>query len=234
MTPSVETWAQELAGESPYVVMKRTLEAFGDGVAIAFSGGEDVLLLEYAHQSGLPFRVFALDTGRLPPETYQAFAAAEAHYGIRIEYCFPDAARVESLVRNKGLFSFLEDGHEECCGIRKVEPLARYLTGLRAWITGQRRDQSPTRASVARVELDAAHAGPEGPLVKLNPLAETTAEEVWDAIRAFGVPYNPLFERGYRSLGCAPCTRAVLPGEHERAGRWWWEEATRRECGLHR
>ncbi|MCC6215633.1 MAG: phosphoadenylyl-sulfate reductase [Polyangiaceae bacterium] len=234
MTPSVETWAQELAGESPYVVTRRALEVFGVDVAIAFSGAEDVLLLEYANQTGLPFRVFALDTGRLPPETYQAFAAAEAHYGIRIEYCFPDAGRVESLVRKKGLFSFLEDGHEECCGIRKVEPLARQLAGLRAWITGQRRDQSPTRAGVARVELDGAHVGPLGPLVKLNPLAETTAEEVWDAIRAFGVPYNPLFERGYRSVGCAPCTRAVLPGEHERAGRWWWEEATRRECGLHR
>lgn len=234
MITTVEALSRELAGESPYVVTKRALELFGDSVAIAFSGAEDVLLLEYAKQSGRPFRVFALDTGRLHPETYQAFRAAEEHYGLHIEYCFPEAARVEALVRKKGLFSFLEDGHEECCGIRKVEPLARHLSGLRAWITGQRRDQSPSRAGVELVEADPAHAGAGGPLVKLNPLAETSAEEVWDALRAFGVPYNPLFERGYRSIGCAPCTRAVLPGEHERAGRWWWEEATRRECGLHR
>ncbi len=214
-------------GASPSRVVELALERFGRDIAISFSGAEDVLLIEYAHQSGKPYRVFSLDTGRLHPETYRFFAKVEEHYGIRIEYCFPDAAEVEALVRKKGLFSFYQDGHGECCGIRKVAPLQRYLAGVAAWITGQRRDQSPgTRAGVALVEQD-------GPRVKLNPLALTTSEEVWAAIRAFEVPYNALHTRGFVSIGCEPCTRAIVPGEHERAGRWWWEDATKKECGLH-
>jgi thioredoxin-dependent adenylylsulfate APS reductase len=173
--------------------------------------------------------VFSLDTGRLHPETYRFFAKVESHYGIRIAYTFPDAAAVETLVRRKGLFSFYEEGHGECCGIRKVAPLERHLAGLSAWITGQRRDQSPsTRTALARVEHDVAHG-----VVKFNPLADMTSAQVWAAIGAFEVPYNALHEKGFVSIGCEPCTRAVLPGEHERAGRWWWEDATKKECGLH-
>jgi len=227
--------AAELDDEHAMRIVDRALEIFGDDVAISFSGAEDVLLVEYAKQSGRPFRVFSLDTGRLHPETYRFFRGVEEHYGIGIEYAFPEASAVEGLVRNKGLFSFYEDGHQECCGIRKVAPLRRQLSGLRAWITGQRRDQSPgTRDDVPFVQLDPAFTGVEGtPLVKLNPLAQTTSDEVWAAIRVFDVPYNELHDRGYWSIGCEPCTRARRPGEHERAARWWWEEATKKECGLH-
>lgn len=227
--------ASELAGLSPGAVVARALETFAHDVAISFSGAEDVLLIEYAQQSGRPFRVFSLDTGRLHPETHRFFERVEQHYGIRIEYCFPQTALVQDLVRRKGLFSFYEDGHAECCSIRKVEPLRRQLSGLRAWMTGQRRDQSRTRTEVPVAEIDPVFKGQAGqPLVKLNPLAGVTSEYVWNAISAFGVPYNELHQRGVRSIGCEPCTRAVLPGQHERDGRWWWEHADDKECGLHR
>ncbi|MCS6969519.1 MAG: phosphoadenylyl-sulfate reductase [Planctomycetota bacterium] len=219
----------------PAALIARALAEHGRDCAIAFSGAEDVVLLAYARQSGLPFRVFTLDTGRLHPETYEFLDRVERHFALRIEVLFPDAAAVEALVRAKGLFSFRVDGHEECCRIRKVAPLRRYLAGLRAWITGQRRDQSPTRSSLEQVETDSAFQGRDGaPLIKYNPLAHMTLAEVWTVIRALELPYNPLHERGYLSIGCAPCTRPVLPGQHEREGRWWWEEATRKECGLHR
>jgi len=233
----IPAFAQSLAGAPALKTIKTALETFEDRVAISFSGAEDVLLIEYAQQTGLPFRVFSLDTGRLHAETYRFMAEVEAHYGIRIEYCFPERGAVEAMVRTKGLFSFYEDGHGECCGIRKVEPLRRHLASLEAWITGQRRDQSPgTRGDVDIVERDEAFAGRGGndvPLVKLNPLAHMTSADVWHAISAFEVPHNPLHDHGMRSIGCAPCTRATLPHEHERAGRWWWEQATKKECGLH-
>jgi phosphoadenosine phosphosulfate reductase len=136
-------------------------------------------------------------------------------------------------VQKKGLFSFYQDGHGECCGVRKVEPLRRALKDYRAWLTGQRRDQSPTRTNVAVFELDVAHGGPEGPLLKANPLAALSLADTWQYLRDNEVPYNELHDRGFVSIGCEPCTRAIRPGEHERAGRWWWEEATKRECGLH-
>jgi adenylyl-sulfate reductase (glutathione) len=208
---------------------------FGDDIAIAFSGAEDVILLEYARQSGQRFRVFSLDTGRLHPETYRYFATVQERYGVQIEFGFPDTVAVEALVRKKGLFSFFIDGHEECCGIRKVEPLARQLAGLRAWMTGQRADQNPqTRGEVSVVQLDDRFVGRDGTrIVKWNPLAHRASVDVWDAIRAFDVPYNPLHSRGFVSIGCEPCTRAILPGQHEREGRWWWEDAEKKECGLH-
>lgn len=236
----VDVIAAELTQLSPRRILRRAYELFGlDELAISFSGAEDVLLIELAcdvlGETDKP-RVFCLDTGRLHPETYRFMAKVEEHYGLRIEYCFPQAAAVEALVRHKGLFSFYRDGHQECCAIRKVEPLRRQLATVRAWITGQRRDQSPnTRAAVAVFERDSSFVGRDGgPLYKLNPLAAMPSAEVWETIRAFEVPYNPLHERGMISIGCEPCTRAVLPGEHERAGRWWWEEATKKECGLHR
>jgi phosphoadenosine phosphosulfate reductase len=235
----VEQLRMALEGSSPARIIERALAEFGDELAISFSGAEDVLVIEFACDvlagSDRKPRVFSLDTGRLHPETYRFMAKVEDHYGLRLEYCFPDAAAVEGLVRRKGLFSFYDDGHGECCGIRKVAPLRRQLGGLRAWITGQRRDQSPgTRAAVPVFELDGNFEGREGgPLYKFNPLAAMPSAEVWDTIRAFEIPFNPLHERGMISIGCEPCTRAVLPGEHERAGRWWWEEATKKECGLH-
>jgi len=234
----LSTWvpamAEELATAPPVIVMKRALERFGKTIAISFSGAEDVLLIEYAKQTGLPFRVFSLDTGRLHPETYRLFDKVAKHYDIKIEFCFPDTVQVESLVRTKGMFSFYEDGHTQCCSIRKVSPLVRQLSSMSAWITGQRRDQSPgTRSDVPVVQFD-THVGLGGaPLVKFNPLAGRSSRDVWDAIRAFEVPYNALHEQGMISIGCEPCTRALLPGQHEREGRWWWEEATKKECGLH-
>jgi phosphoadenosine phosphosulfate reductase len=156
-----------------------------------------------------------------------------SHFGIELELWFPDAVRVEALVRKKGLFSFYDDGHGECCDVRKVGPLGRALSGCRAWMTGQRRDQSPTRTDVKVVQIDASRQGPSGPVVKWNPLAAWSLSEVWSYIRERELPYNPLHDQGFVSIGCEPCTRAVRPGEHERAGRWWWEEATKRECGLH-
>lgn len=233
-----EELARQLADSSPLEIMDRALSMFGSDIAIAFSGAEDVALIEYAHLTGKPFRVFSLDTGRLNAETYRLFEEVEKRYGIRIEYMFPDASEVEALVRSKGLFSFYEDGHQECCRIRKVKPLKRALKGLKAWITGQRRDQSPgTRANVPIVQVDPSFEGLDGgtgSLVKWNPLANVKGNDVWNFLRTMNVPVNALHSQGYVSIGCEPCTRSVLPGQHEREGRWWWEDAKAKECGLHK
>uniref|UniRef100_A0A1J3HCZ6 adenylyl-sulfate reductase (glutathione) n=1 Tax=Noccaea caerulescens TaxID=107243 RepID=A0A1J3HCZ6_NOCCA len=233
-----EELAKRLENASPLEIMDKALEKFGDDIAIAFSGAEDVALIEYAHLTGRPFRVFSLDTGRLNPETYRLFDTVEKHYGIRIEYMFPDAVEVQALVRNKGLFSFYEDGHQECCRIRKVRPLRRALKGLRAWITGQRKDQSPgTRSEIPVVQVDPVFEGLDGgagSLVKWNPVANVEGNDVWNFLRTMDVPVNTLHAAGYVSIGCEPCTRAVLPGQHEREGRWWWEDAKAKECGLHK
>jgi len=229
----VQALNSELADASPRKILKTALESF-DNIAISFSGAEDVALIAMAHSLKLPYRVFTLDTGRLHPETYRFVERVREHFGISIEVLFPDAEAVQNLVNEKGLFSFYQDGHEECCGIRKVEPLKRKLGTLDAWVTGQRRDQSPsTRNDVPVVEEDGAFAGANGPLIKFNPMANWSSKDVWDYIRAMEVPYNELHERGFISIGCEPCTRPVLPGQHEREGRWWWEEGTQKECGLH-
>lgn len=202
------------------------------------SGAEDVALIEYAHLTGRPFRVFSLDTGRLNPETYRLFDAVETRYNIHIEYMFPDAVEVQALVRTKGLFSFYEDGHQECCRVRKVRPLRRALKGLRAWITGQRKDQSPgTRSEIPIVQVDPVLEGLDGgigSLVKWNPVANVKGHDIWNFLRTMNVPVNALHSQGYVSIGCEPCTRPVLPGQHEREGRWWWEDAKAKECGLHK
>ncbi|CAG9462290.1 unnamed protein product [Pedinophyceae sp. YPF-701] len=238
--PAGTSWEELAAGmdaKSPLEIMDHALKTFGDDIAIAFSGAEDVALIEYAHLTGRPFRVFSLDTGRLNPETYQLFDAVEKHYGIRIEYTFPDAEETMELVRTKGLFSFYEDGHQECCRVRKVRPLRRQLKTYKAWITGQRKDQSPgTRAEVPVVQVDPVFEGVdggEGSLIKYNPLSNMTSAEVWNFLRVMNVPTNKLHECGFVSIGCEPCTKAVLPNQHEREGRWWWEDATAKECGLH-
>ena len=231
----IEAAARELSDKGPADILRWGLERWAGSLGIAFSGAEDVVLVHMASEIGVPFRVFCLDTGRLHPETYRFLDAVRKRYGVDIEAMSPDAPALQAMVKRKGLFSFYEDGHEECCGIRKVEPLRRVLATLAAWATGQRRDQSPaTRSAIAVVERDRTFSGTGGaPLVKLNPLAAWTSAQVWQYIRENGVPYNQLHERGFVSIGCEPCTRAILPGEHERAGRWWWEDATKRECGLH-
>jgi phosphoadenosine phosphosulfate reductase len=184
-------------------------------------------------KTALPFSVLTLDTGRLHPETLRFIERVRKHYGVEIDVKTPDAGELEPFVRKKGLFSFYEDGHAECCGIRKVKPLARALSGYSAWMTGQRKDQSVTRSELAVVTLDGSFNGKDGPLPKYNPLANWSSRQVWDYIRDAEVPYNELHKKGFVSIGCEPCTRAIEPGEHERAGRWWWETETQRECGLH-
>ncbi|KAB1215181.1 5'-adenylylsulfate reductase 3, chloroplastic [Morella rubra] len=237
-TEDYERLAKELEHASPLEIMYKALEKFGNDIAIAFSGAEDVALIECAKLTGRPFRVFSLDTGRLNPETYRFFDTVEKHYDIHIEYMFPDAVEVQALVRGKGLFSFYEDGHQECCRIRKVRPLRRALKGLRAWITGQRKDQSPgTRAEIPVVQVDPSFEGMNGgvgSLVKWNPVANVEGRDIWNFLQAMNVPVNSLHSQGYISIGCEPCTRSVLPGQHEREGRWWWEDAKAKECGLHK
>ena len=229
----VDALNQRFAEASPEAVIKYVLARYGENATIAFSGAEDVAVIDMAAKSGERFSVFTLDTGRLHPETYRFLDKVRTHYGIAIDLVFPERIAVESLVRKKGLYSFYTDGHGECCAIRKVEPLGRALGGRRAWLSGQRRDQSPTRSSLERFELDSAHADADGPLLKANPLAHWSLAQTWEYLREQSAPTNELHVRGFISIGCEPCTREIRPGEHERAGRWWWEEATKRECGLH-
>ncbi len=233
-TEDLAAVAEHFAERDPAEIVRWGLERYGDLCTIAFSGAEDVVLVDMASKTGLPFSVLSLDTGRLHPKTYRFLEKVRKHYGIEIEFVYPQAQLVQDLVRKKGLYSFYEDGHTECCSIRKVEPLRRALQQYDAWMTGQRHDQSPaTRSDLVVVEKDDTHEGKSGALSKLNPLAFWSSDQVWQYIRENDVPFNDLHERGYKSIGCEPCTRATLPGEHERAGRWWWEEATKRECGLH-
>ncbi len=225
--------AREYETKSPQEILALALSAF-DGVAISFSGAEDVVLLDMATKIRKDVRVFSLDTGRLHAETYRFLERVRTHYGLALEILFPEPGALEKLVREKGLFSFYRDGHQECCAIRKVAPLRRKLATLEAWITGQRKDQSPdTRNSIAVVERDAAFSTEEHTLIKFNPLTYWSSHQVWQYIRENEVPYNELHERGFASIGCEPCTRAVLPNQHEREGRWWWEDRTHKECGLH-
>lgn len=224
----------DLEEQGPAAVVNWALGRFGADCAIAFSGAEDVVLIDLAAKSGLPYSVFSLDTGRLHPETYHLIDRVREHYGIDIRVMSPDREALEAFVLAKGLFSFYEDGHKECCGVRKISPLRRALGDYSAWISGQRRDQSPaTRSGLNVVELDGAFKGRTGDLVKFNPIAGWTSTQVWDYIRSNDVPYNVLHDQGYISIGCQPCTRVSRPGEHERAARWWWEDSTKRECGLH-
>jgi phosphoadenosine phosphosulfate reductase len=231
---SAASYAAQLDNQSPRSILQHAASHFQQ-IALSFSGAEDVVLIDMLHKLGLlgQVQVFSLDTGRLHAETYAFMEKVREHYGLAIEVLFPEAARVEAMVRDKGLFSFYQDGHQECCGIRKVGPLRRKLGTLDAWITGQRKDQSPTRSDLDVVEQDMIFGTAEQPLIKFNPLANWTSAQVWSYIEAHQVPHNALHLQGMISIGCEPCTRSTRPNEHERAGRWWWEEATHRECGLH-
>lgn len=223
----------ELQKQSPQKILQYALEQY-ENLAISFSGAEDVVLVHMAQQINPNVQVFSLDTGRLHPETYRFIERVRKHYNLKIDILSPDAEAVRRLVTEKGLFSFYEDTHQECCGIRKTEPLRKKLSQLDAWVTGQRKDQSPgTRTGIPVIQDDKVFARPGGRLVKFNPLANWSSQQVWDYIRALEVPYNELHDRGYISIGCEPCTRPVGPGQHEREGRWWWEDATKKECGLH-
>jgi phosphoadenosine phosphosulfate reductase len=229
---NVETLAHEYAGKSPQQILQLALDHFQD-LWLSFSGADDIVLLDMAWKLNPDIQVFTLDTGRLHPETYRFLEQVRTHYGIQIEVLSPDHQALEAYVKEKGLFDFYESGHGECCGIRKIAPLRRKLSNVDAWLTGQRKDQSPTRSNVPVIEVDSAFSTPERSLIKFNPLANFTSEDVWNYIRMLEIPYNSLHERGFVSIGCEPCTRPTLPNQHEREGRWWWEEATQKECGLH-
>ncbi|WP_191602923.1 phosphoadenylyl-sulfate reductase [Marinomonas algicola] len=214
-------------------IIKGAISTF-DNIAISFSGAEDVVLIDMAVKAKKNIHVFSLDTGRLHPETYQFIETVRKHYNIPIAILSPDNASLEAFTQKKGLFSFYEDGHKECCAIRKVAPLRKKLHTLDAWITGQRKDQSHgTRNQLEIAELDTSFSLDDSPLYKFNPLANWSSEDVWNYIKMFDVPYNPLHLKGFTSIGCEPCTRAILPNQHEREGRWWWEETENKECGLH-
>ncbi|MHB8765983.1 MAG: phosphoadenylyl-sulfate reductase [Deferrisomatales bacterium] len=214
-------------------ILRRGLRAAGGPVALACSfSAEDVVVLDLLQGVAPGTRVFALDTGRLDEETYEVAEAVRRRYGLTIDWYLPDRQAVERLERDKGLYSFRDSlaNRHECCAVRKLEPLGRALAGLAGWITGLRREQSVTRSDLAAIEVDAAHGG----ILKINPLVEWTADQVWAYTDEHRLPVNRLHRQGYPSIGCAPCTRAVEPGEHPRAGRWWWEHPEHKECGLHR
>lgn len=228
----VKRWGERFERERPEETLRWALSEFHPDIALASSFSmEDTVLIAMMADIRPDARVFALDTGRLHEETYEAAEAVRRKTGVRIEWYFPERAAVEELERIKGLYSFREslENRRECCRIRKVEPLSRALSGLRAWVTGQRREQSVTRRDLPVVEIDEANGG----LLKWNPLAAWTGEKVREYARSRGLPVHRLHDMGYPSIGCAPCTRPVVPGEDPRAGRWWWEAPEHKECGLH-
>lgn len=207
------------------------LNQFRDKVALASSlGAEDQVLTHIMLKLNPEANIFTLDTGRLNPETYDVLEATNRKYDTKIEVVFPDFKRVEKMVNEQGPNLFYEsvENRKLCCQIRKVEPLKRKLSGLEAWITGLRKAQSTTRNTLDVVEFDEKHG-----MLKFNPLADWSHEDVWGFIKKHDIPYNKLHEKGYASIGCAPCTRAIGDGEDVRAGRWWWEDPQSKECGLH-
>lgn len=205
-------------------------QKFGKRIALSSSlGAEDQVLTDIIASSGTDHRIFTLDTGRLPVETYDTIDETNKKYGIKIEVYFPDYISVQEMVNTKGINLFYESAENRklCCGIRKVEPLGRVLKTIDVWVTGLRKEQSATRSDIELIEWDNANR-----IMKLNPLKDWSEKEVWDYIKSHNVPYNKLHDKNYPSIGCAPCTRAIEPGEDIRAGRWWWE-LDAKECGLH-
>ena len=227
----LERYREETDGMRPAELLAWAASEFAGDITFASSlGAEDQVVTWLISRDAIQLPVFTLDTGRMFNESYDLMATTEKKLGVRIEPFFPDASAVESMVRERGINLFYEsvDRRKQCCHVRKVEPLQRALAGKRAWVTGLRRSQSITRSDLSPVEWDGANG-----LYKINPLLEWSEDDVWDAIRENSIPYSKLHDRGFRSIGCAPCTRAVKDGEDARAGRWWWENPEHKECGLH-
>lgn len=213
-------------------ILKWATKEFGDRIAFASSfGAEDVVIVDMLTRVAVKPRVFTLDTGRLPQETYDVWDKIRQRYNIVIEVFAPDAGALQDFAAAEGPNAFYNSIalRKECCRIRKIVPLRKALSQLDAWICGLRREQSVTRAALEKVEIDTFNGG----IYKVNPLADWTEKRVWDYIKENNVPYNALHDRNYPSIGCAPCTRAIKPGEDVRAGRWWWESPETKECGLH-
>lgn len=216
----------------PEKVLEFFLKEYKAKIALSSSmGAEDQVLTKMVTDIDPDTRIFTLDTGRVFPETYDLISETNKRYSIKIEVFFPEYKQVEKMVKEKGVNLFYEsvENRKLCCHIRKIEPLKRAFEGLEVWICGLRKDQSVTRFFNKLVEWDEGNG-----LIKVNPLIEWSEKQVWDYIRNHGVPYNPLHDQGFRSIGCQPCTRAVKQGEDVRAGRWWWEQPEQKECGLHR
>jgi phosphoadenosine phosphosulfate reductase len=227
----INTLSSQFETSDPQTVLRWALDTYHPRIALASSfGAEDVVLIDMLSKLKTNPKIFTLDTGRLHQETYDVMDAIRSRYGLKIESYFPETTAVEDMVSQHGFNLMYQsvDLRKACCNIRKVEPLRRALASLDAWITGLRREQVLTRASIPKAELDIDH----GCIVKINPLADWTGEQVWSYIRMHNVPFNKLHDMGYPSIGCSPCTRAVAPDEDSRAGRWWWEQGAK-ECGLH-
>ena len=230
MEPEIPVIAQNA---TPEEILRTGIETAGGAVSLACSFSlEDVAIIDIAHGAGLALGVFALDTGRLNEETYEVADALVERYNLAIDWYVPKHEEVEKLEQAEGLFSFREslDKRHACCRIRKVEPLSRALKGLAGWVTGMRREQGVTRSDLQAVGLDPLNGG----IIKINPLIDWSEEQLISYTDEKRLPKNRLYGQGYRSIGCAPCTRAVCPGEDSRAGRWWWEDPEHKECGLHR
>lgn len=225
--------AEEMEDKSAMEVLKWAINTYAPKIALASSfGAEDVILIDMMVKINKEkAKIFTLDTGRLNQETYDVMDAIRKKYDIQIEVYFPEQRETEEMVKIKGMNLMYEsvENRKLCCEIRKVHPLNRALSKLDGWITGLRREQAITRANIYKLEIDSSH----GNIAKVNPLADWTNEMIWDYIHKNNVPYNKLHDSGYPSIGCEPCTRAVHRGEDPRAGRWWWENATQKECDLH-
>ncbi len=231
MQEIIDNYNKRFAAAPPVEILSALAGAHPGKMVFSSSlGAEDQVITHLLAGLGLGGAVFTLDTGRLFPETYDLMEKTNARYGLSIRVFFPDSERVEEMVGQKGvnLFYHSIENRKLCCHIRKTEPLRRALKGQEVWITGLRREQSPTRRDLQLFGWDETHG-----IIKVNPLLEWREKQVWDFIREHQVPYNPLHDEGFPSIGCQPCTRAVQPGEDVRAGRWWWENPDSRECGLH-
>ncbi len=218
---------------SPQEILTWAIKNFQPGIALSCSFGapEGLAIIDMMHRIDSNSRVFVLDTGRIPQATYDLMDRVRDRYDKEIEVIFPEAEAIQKMVRSKGMNLFYEsiENRQLCCRIRKVEPLNRYLSTLDAWVSGLRRDQNVTRKDTAKVEIDYIHGG----IVKVNPIADWSRDDILGYVKAQNVPINRLHAEGYPSVGCEPCSRAIRPGEDERAGRWWWESADTRECGIH-
>lgn len=228
----IQASARDFEDMAPEELLRWTFDRFGGRAAFCTSlqaGG--MVIMDMIHKVDPSARVFTIDTGRLPQQTYDLVDAARNRYGIAIEVYSPDHGELATMVEKHGINPFYRSYSLRllCCEIRKVNPLSRVLSEMDAWVTGLMRTTSATRANVRKVELDNVNGG----IVKVNPLADWDSDQVWAYIRENDIPYNALYDEGYTSIGCAPCTRAVRPGEDERGGRWWWERGMPKECGIH-
>ena len=218
--------------KTPQEILKWSLDNFHPKIAMASSfGAEDVVVIDMMMKINPKARIFTLDTGRLNQETYDVMDEIRKKYNMNIEVMFPDQNETEQMVRVNGMNLFYDSigNRKLCCGIRKVHPLNRMLATLDGWITGLRADQTEVRLKSNRIEIDEQHNG----IIKMNPIIDWTWEQTWDYIKKNNIPYNKLHDKGFPSIGCEPCTRAIKPGESLRAGRWWWESDSQKECGLH-